>query len=143
MRLVLLTDFACGNPSVDHIWRKSSRIISLLSKAVCCSPWLFVPVFRWRCDSVPHTKNPAIPECFHSSSCALRRRFRHPWCISCRDIVSRIFQAVDIIDFVTGMNVDHKKCLKGWTSPVGCFVSMEGLSSMKETPFLILYGAVR
>ena len=87
------------------------------------------------------TKNPPIPECFHSSSCAYADDFA-TMCISCRDIVSRIFQAVDIIDFVTGMNVDHKKCLKGWTSPVGCFVSMEGLSSTKETPFLILYGAV-
>ena len=81
------------------------------------------------------TTNPAIPECFHSSPCAYADDFATT-CISCRDLVSRIFQAFEIIDSVTGMNLEHKKCSKGWTSPVGCFVSMGGLSSMKGTPFL-------
>ena len=34
-------------------------------------------------------------------------------CISCRDIVSRIFQAVDIIDFVTGDERRSQEVLKG------------------------------
>ena len=81
------------------------------------------------------TTNPAIPECFHSSAGAYADDFATT-CISSRDLVSRIFQAVNIIDSVTGMNLEHKKCFNCWTSPVGCFVSMEGLSCMKETPFL-------
>ena len=93
---VLLTDFACAHPSVDHIWRKSSRIISLLSSMLArsgspstwdggfvkdvgqvafCSPWL-LPLYFGGCVTLSLSKTCHLRVLPLLGLC-IRRRFRH------------------------------------------------------------------